>query len=346
MRERVEALVGNRSRAMWVMTFHSACVRILRREAKRLGLPQRVLDLRPGRLPAADGAGLPRARPRPQALPAARLLRPGLQPQERADRLRDLHGPGVDPPGEDARRGVRDLPGAAPAGRRAGLRRPDHDDGQPPAGVPRRRRALPAAVPARARRRVPGHQPRAVRPGPRAGRPAGRRRGAGARRAVRGRRRRPVDLRLPRRDDPQHPGVRARLPGRERHPAGAELPLDADDPVGGQRGDRAQRRPQAQAAVVRPGRRAQVTGYVADNEHDEAAFVAQEIDRLHDDEDDQARSTSRSSTAPTRSRVCSKRSSSASACRTRSSAACASTSARRSATCSPTCGSSPTPRTP
>jgi DNA helicase II / ATP-dependent DNA helicase PcrA len=39
MRERVDALVGARSRAMWVMTFHSACVRILRREAKRLGYP-------------------------------------------------------------------------------------------------------------------------------------------------------------------------------------------------------------------------------------------------------------------------------------------------------------------
>ncbi|MCO5999183.1 DNA helicase PcrA [Actinoallomurus rhizosphaericola] len=39
MKERVEALVGSRSRAMWVMTFHSACVRILRREAKRLGFP-------------------------------------------------------------------------------------------------------------------------------------------------------------------------------------------------------------------------------------------------------------------------------------------------------------------
>jgi ATP-dependent DNA helicase UvrD/PcrA len=39
MRERVAALVGNRARAMWVMTFHSACVRILRREAKRLGFP-------------------------------------------------------------------------------------------------------------------------------------------------------------------------------------------------------------------------------------------------------------------------------------------------------------------
>ncbi len=39
MRERVGALVGARSRAMWVMTFHSACVRILRREAKKLGFP-------------------------------------------------------------------------------------------------------------------------------------------------------------------------------------------------------------------------------------------------------------------------------------------------------------------
>ena len=37
MRERVAALVGNRARAMWVSTFHSACVRILRAEAKKLG---------------------------------------------------------------------------------------------------------------------------------------------------------------------------------------------------------------------------------------------------------------------------------------------------------------------
>lgn len=32
MRERVEELVGNRARIMWVSTFHSACVRILRKE--------------------------------------------------------------------------------------------------------------------------------------------------------------------------------------------------------------------------------------------------------------------------------------------------------------------------
>ncbi|MFQ6144933.1 DNA helicase PcrA [Streptomyces seoulensis] len=37
MKERVEQLVGPRANAMWVMTFHSACVRILRRESKRLG---------------------------------------------------------------------------------------------------------------------------------------------------------------------------------------------------------------------------------------------------------------------------------------------------------------------
>ena len=38
MRERVADLVGPAARAMWVSTFHSACVRILRREAGTLGL--------------------------------------------------------------------------------------------------------------------------------------------------------------------------------------------------------------------------------------------------------------------------------------------------------------------
>src|ERR1700728_3498405 len=39
MKARVAELTGLRSRAMWVMTFHSACVRILRREAARFGYP-------------------------------------------------------------------------------------------------------------------------------------------------------------------------------------------------------------------------------------------------------------------------------------------------------------------
>ena len=38
MKERVADLVGNRARAMWVSTFHSMCVRILRAEAAQLGM--------------------------------------------------------------------------------------------------------------------------------------------------------------------------------------------------------------------------------------------------------------------------------------------------------------------
>jgi len=38
MKARVDALVGRRANAMWVSTFHSMCVRILRREAKHLGV--------------------------------------------------------------------------------------------------------------------------------------------------------------------------------------------------------------------------------------------------------------------------------------------------------------------
>src|SRR4051794_506405 len=37
MRERVELLVGRATRAMWVMTFHAACARMLRADADRLG---------------------------------------------------------------------------------------------------------------------------------------------------------------------------------------------------------------------------------------------------------------------------------------------------------------------
>ncbi|MDX6292370.1 MAG: ATP-dependent helicase UvrD/PcrA [Kribbellaceae bacterium] len=38
MRERVVDLVGNRAKLMWVSTFHSSCVRILRRDIKRFGI--------------------------------------------------------------------------------------------------------------------------------------------------------------------------------------------------------------------------------------------------------------------------------------------------------------------
>ncbi|GAA0230248.1 DNA helicase PcrA [Cryptosporangium japonicum] len=70
MKERVTELIGNRARSMWVSTFHSACIRILRAEAKTAGLKSqfsiydaddsrrlmtlvaRELDLDPKRYPA------------------------------------------------------------------------------------------------------------------------------------------------------------------------------------------------------------------------------------------------------------------------------------------------------
>src|ERR1700687_3233670 len=42
MRDRVAQLVGPVARKMWVSTFHSACVCILRRDAPRLGFPFRL----------------------------------------------------------------------------------------------------------------------------------------------------------------------------------------------------------------------------------------------------------------------------------------------------------------
>ncbi|HET9140254.1 DNA helicase PcrA [Actinophytocola sp.] len=70
MKERVADLVGRRANAMWVSTFHSMCVRVLRRDAKTLGMKSsfsvydaddsrrlitlvaRDLDLDPKRYPA------------------------------------------------------------------------------------------------------------------------------------------------------------------------------------------------------------------------------------------------------------------------------------------------------
>ncbi|HEY4225146.1 MAG TPA: UvrD-helicase domain-containing protein [Pseudolysinimonas sp.] len=40
MRERVQALVGGAAEGMWISTFHSACVRILRRQAEVMGMKQ------------------------------------------------------------------------------------------------------------------------------------------------------------------------------------------------------------------------------------------------------------------------------------------------------------------
>ena len=93
MRSRVSRLVGRATRAMWVSTFHSACVRILRREAHRLGYRSGILHLRRRRQPPDDHHLCQGPRSRPQAIPPQGDQSSHLQGQERTDRLRELTPP-------------------------------------------------------------------------------------------------------------------------------------------------------------------------------------------------------------------------------------------------------------
>src|SRR5436189_2462510 len=73
MRERVERLLGRRTRGMWLMTFHSACARILRAEADRLGYTRQFTiydqaDSRRLTKRSADALGLDSKRYTPAAL--------------------------------------------------------------------------------------------------------------------------------------------------------------------------------------------------------------------------------------------------------------------------------------
>ena len=131
---------------MWVMTFHSACARILRAEAERLGYTKRLLDLRRGGLGAARAALPGRARDRPEALRAARDQVADLARQEPARRTPPPTASSVELLlRADRRRRLRALREAHPRDERDRLRRPAVPDGERARAVPRRRRALPAA---------------------------------------------------------------------------------------------------------------------------------------------------------------------------------------------------------
>ena len=154
-----------------------------------------LLDLRRRRLQAADDAGAQGPRPRPQALPARRRPALGQQPQERAARPRGRRQGHPQPVRGVDVGGVHDVPAPPARGQRPRLRRPDHVHRPPVPAVPGRPRDLPPPVPPRAGRRVPGHQPRAVRPDPPAlRRPDG---GDAVRRATSRPRRRPTGSRRP-----------------------------------------------------------------------------------------------------------------------------------------------------
>ena len=204
MRERLERMLGRVARAIWILTFHSACGRILRREAQRLGYRSNFtiydqadqvrlvkqcleeLERDPKRFtPRGIHSVISREKNNlvgPVAVPRARLV--VLRP--------------------DRRRRLRAVPAQALRVERGRLRRPALPDRRRARALPRGARALAQGVPLHPRRRVPGHEPRAV--------PAAAAARVRAPQPLRRRRRRPVDLRVPRGRHPQHPRLRARLP--------------------------------------------------------------------------------------------------------------------------------------
>ena len=90
MRHRVANLVGPVVRTMWVSTFHSACVRILRANADLLGYPRKFSIYDQADAVRLDRLRHPRSRPRRQALHAARRARLHQPLEERADRPRPM----------------------------------------------------------------------------------------------------------------------------------------------------------------------------------------------------------------------------------------------------------------
>ncbi len=204
-------------------------------------LHARVHDLRRAGLRAPRQALHRGAGRRSQALHAAGDQAPDLRRQEPAARRGRVPREGRLLLRADRRRRLRALRAAGARDERHGLRRPARPHGQPARALPGGSRPLPAQLPARARGRVPGHEPRPV---PLAADP-----GRGAPQPGGGRRRCPVDLRLPWRGHPQHPRLRGRLPRRRSHQARAELPLDADDPLRGECADREQPLAEAQGAL-------------------------------------------------------------------------------------------------
>ena len=229
---------------MWVSTFHSACVRILRRDGDKLGYPAqftiydqsdavRLVTLRP-----------PRSRHRSEEAAAPRRARRHLEREEPRARGRRVRG----------HRSGRSSSAASPtcsASTRPACCAPARWTSTTcwcrPSRCCKQRPDVLAYYQDRFRHVLvdeyqdtnPVQNDLVVLLG------------SGAPQRLRRRRRRSVHLRLPRRRSLEHPGVRAGVPRRDRRRAGSELPVHADDPRRRERGDREQRFPQAEGTVVR-----------------------------------------------------------------------------------------------
>ena len=292
MLARLSAMLPIPVRGMWVGTFHGLCHRFLRAHWKLAGLPQgfQILDTQ-------DQLSRRQARhqgdePRRGALRAARRS-PAFISGSKDDGLRPKDVVAHRRAQPQAGAHLRGLRGAVPARGLGRLRRADAAHLRADARRRAAARALPAALPAHPGRRVPGHQPAAVRLAEDVRRPGRQRR--------RGRRRRPEHLRLPRRQGRQHGRLRARVRGREGHQAGAELPQPQQHPRRRQRPDLAQHAAPRQEPAHRRRRRRAGAGARGDQRLRRGAVVrrggAAAAPRGH-----AAPARSRCSTAATRSR--------------------------------------------
>ena len=157
MRQRVAALVGPVTGAMWVCTFHSACVRILRANADRLGYPRQfsIYDQADavrltGYVIRDLGLDAKRFRPRGVHASISRWKNELVEPDDAAAGASTSSSANT-PTSTASTSNVCSTPGrwtsticsSTPSGCSA---------------TPRRARALPGPLRAHPRRRVPGHQ--------------------------------------------------------------------------------------------------------------------------------------------------------------------------------------------
>ena len=138
MRKRVAELVGPPAEKMWVSTFHSACLRILRTNADRLGYrsaftvyddtdSRRMIEMITAEL------GFDQKR-----LPARAVQGVISQAKSELDRFRGLPRGGprrARPVPQAHRRRLHAVPAAPAGGQRLRLRRPAHGDGEPAPGL-------------------------------------------------------------------------------------------------------------------------------------------------------------------------------------------------------------------
>ncbi len=250
MRERVIGLVGPRAEYMWVSTFHAACVRILRREADRLGMKSSfsIYD-------TADQQRLLSAVIKDVGLDTKRFTPRGVN-----SRISSAKNELIDPDAFASQAAENPYDQGLAAIYREYQRRlqlanaVDFDDIIshvvavlqlfPDVAEYYRRRFRHVLVDEYQDTNHAQYVLIRELVGPPEGRvpPA---------ELLRSRRRRPVDLRLPRGHHPQHRGVRAGFPECDQHHAGAELPVHPEHPQRRQRGHRPQPQPSGEAAVDR-----------------------------------------------------------------------------------------------